>query len=204
MLSDEIKKIAKEVQSSEKKFWAEVYEEDEAHWTDKEVSKLTKSIVKKYGSFKNILEIGCAAGIDTFYLAKYTNNKIIGIDIISDIINQAVNLKKQSKNLQNKITFEIGDAEKLKYDNESFDFVYSLSVLHTTDINKSLSEINRVLTKNGNAVIYIFIDEELNKNKFLDICKKYFNINQQEIVSVKHDDGGDKHKALITYLEKIK
>jgi ubiquinone/menaquinone biosynthesis C-methylase UbiE len=199
-------RLLKFINESEKEFWEDVYDSDEDHWTEKEVSRLTKAAVNKYGDFNNVLEIGCAAGIDTFYLAQHAK-KVIGIDIVKDVINIAnENLKKQPQKIRNKITFEVGDAEKLKYESSSFDFVYSLSVLHSTDFKKSLKEVRRVLSDDGNAVIYVYVggntgDKIANKDDFKKECKKYFDIEKENEVETKKDAGGDYHIALILFLK---
>jgi len=198
---DKISKIINLFESKE--FWQKVYDKGETHWLDKQPSNLTKKVIKRYKSFNRILEIGCGAGIDTFLLATIVKDKIYGIDIIDKAIKIAkTNLTKQPKNIQDKIKFETGDAEKLKYEDDFFDFVYSLSVLHSTDINKSLKEVHRVLTEDGKAVIYIFTDnnEGIKEKTFYATCEKYFTITEKQKVDVK-DSGKDTHKALIVFLE---
>jgi len=194
--------IADALYESDKRFWKKIYNKEEEHWTEKEPSNLTKKVVNEYDKFDRILEIGCAAGIDTFLLATITKDKIIGIDITEEAIELAKkNLKEQSKRIRKKVKFEIGDVEHLKYEDDEFDFVYSLSVLHTTDINKSLKEIHRVLNDDGKAVIYVFIGKgkkELDPKKFMTVCKKYFNIDKKpEKVKTKDKE----HTAMIVYLE---
>jgi len=188
---------------SEKKFWVNVYKSDDDHWMDKTPSNLTKSVIRHYKKFDNVLEIGCAAGIDTFLLASVTKNKIVGIDIAEAPIKVAKkNLSEQPEYIKDKTSFEVGDAEKLHFEDNSFDFVYSLSVLHTTDIDKSLSEVRRVLTDNGKAVIYVYIGDDkgmMPEKVFLVACDKYFTIEDQKKIDLK-DDSGDKHKALIVWL----
>jgi len=168
---------------------------------NKEVSKLAKDAVKKYAPFKNVLEIGSAGGIDTFYLAKYTK-KITGIDIVIDAIETAnIRLKEYNEDIRRKVKFCLGDTEKLKFPDATFDFVYSLSVLHSTDITKSLKEIFRVLTKDGHAIVYILIGKnKLNPFYFLSLIKKYFILENKYEVDVKKE----KHKALIVFLRKEK
>jgi ubiquinone/menaquinone biosynthesis C-methylase UbiE len=191
--------------ASEKKFWENIYENEETHWLDKSVSKLTKDAAKKYGPFENVLEIGSASGIDTFYLAKHTQ-KIIGIDLAEDVVEIAKqNLKNQSDKIKEKVKFQVGDVEKLIFPDTHFDFVFSLSVLHSTNISKSLKEIHRVLTANGHAVLYVFIGkgkEKVVKNHFLDVCKKYFTVEDQKEVTFQ--DKEEKHKALIVFLKVLK
>jgi len=191
---------------SEKKFWTSIYKSEEAHWIDKKPSNLSKKVVKKYKSLRRVLEIGCAAGVDTFYLAEYCDI-IVGIDIVPDAIKIALDrLSESTKSLQKKITFEVGDAEKLKYSDASFDLVYSLSVLHSTNIEKSLPEIRRVLGNKGLAVLYVYTGkgkEEVDQSKFITVCKKYFTITKQEEIDIKKDAGDDTHHALIVWLEVI-
>ena len=198
-------RFKKYLNESEKEFWDKIYKDGEDHWVDKNPSNLTKQVINTFKEFDNVLEIGCAAGIDTFLLAQHTKNKIIGIDIADKAIEIAKeNLKKQDKKIQNKIIFETGDAEKLKYKDNQFDFLYSLSVLHSTDIKKSLAEVNRVLSDNSSAVIYVYIGkgkEEIDKSLFVDTCKKYFSITKEKEINLKDSDG-DKHKAMIVFLEK--
>ena len=56
-----------------------------------------------------------------------------------------------------------GNAEKLDFSDESFDIVYSHGVLHhTPDINASLSEIERVLKKNGQFILMVYAKGSFN------------------------------------------
>ena len=192
----------------EKKFWNDVYKKDEAHWIDKSVSNLTKYACREYGPFTDVLEIGCAAGIDTFYLAQNTKHQIFGIDIAPDAIELAQNnLVEQPQEIRNKIVFEVGDVENLEHFNDSsFDFIYSLSVLHSTDITKSFKEIKRVLTDDGKAVIYVYLNEKEHNNSysekdFVDEANKYFEIIKTQIKEIPSDAGGDNHTALILELK---
>ena len=198
--------VAMKVNESEKPFWKNIYQKDKAHWIDKKPSQLTRRAITKYGgNWNKILEIGCGAGIDTFLLATAVKEKVIGIDITEDAIKIAKeNLKQQSKEIQNKVIFETGDAEKLKYKDGEFDFVYSLSVLHSTDVSKSLKEIARVITDNGTAVLYVFIGskkEEVSDKEFLDTCEKYFQVEEKSKIVIK-DAAKDKHLARIVFLRR--
>lgn len=191
----------------EKKFWNEVYKKDQDHWVDKKISNLTKYACKKYGPFKNVLEVGCAAGIDTFYIAENTSEQVIGIDIVPKAIEIAqTNLAEQPEEIQKKVILETGDVENLKYQDKQFDFIYSLSVLHSTDITKSFKEIKRVLTADGKAVIYVYLNEKEHNNSysekdFVDEASKYFEIIKTQIKEIPSDAGGDNHTALIMELK---
>jgi len=190
-------------------FWRKVYKSGDQHWVDKEPSKLTKQVCRSYGPFKNILEIGCAAGIDTFYFAEHCEH-IIGIDIVPDVIEIAKKNLKERPELKSVVDFEVGDAEKLRFDDKSFDFIYSLSVLHSTDITKSLKEIKRVYTGHGNVILYVFTngdeshmgvkDDRDKADYFLNTCKEYFDVVRTKTGSMKSDTGGDQHDYLIVFM----
>jgi ubiquinone/menaquinone biosynthesis C-methylase UbiE len=55
------------------------------------------------------------------------------------------------------IDFRPGNAEKLEFPDSSFDVVYSFGVLHhTPDIERSLSEVHRVLRPGGVAYVMLY------------------------------------------------
>jgi ubiquinone/menaquinone biosynthesis C-methylase UbiE len=105
---------------------------------------------------KKVLEIGVGGGVDFSCWLK-AGAIATGIDLTE----AAVKLTKQRLNEQG-LTEEVyqlavGDVEKLKFEDESFDIVYSYGVLHhTPDTEKALSEIYRVLKKGGvfKAMVY--------------------------------------------------
>jgi hypothetical protein len=54
--------------------------------------------------------------------------------------------------------------------------------------------------------LYVYIksdtkDKVANKDEFLLLCNKYFNIIDKNEVETKKDDGGNNHVALIVFLE---
>lgn len=190
---------------SDKKFWTGVYEGENPEWIKKKPSNLTRYAISKYKPLGRVLEIGSAAGIDSFLLATVADS-VVGIDIVDEAVAQAKkNFKDQPKSIQDKVRFEVGDAEKLEFDDDSFDFVFSLSVLHDTDIIKSLAEINRVLSPKGNVVIYAYVkgERKISEKKFIDESEKYFTILDKSLKDTT-DSTGAKRTALIIELESKK
>ena len=102
---------------------------------------------------KNILEIGCGHGFGAKTIKKYFSpNKIIAIDLDPRMV---VSARKQIHDPT--IVFEIADATKLPYKDNSFEAVFVYGVIHHIPgplWKKSLDEINRILKKNGQAFIY--------------------------------------------------
>ena len=82
-----------------------------------------------------------------------TSQKIIGIDISEGMLE--VGKEKVKKiGLDDKIKLEVGDSINLNFDNESFDAVtVAFGVRNFESLEKGLREINRVLRKNGVAII---------------------------------------------------
>ena len=98
-------------------------------------------------SLKNkvVLDLGCGQGVWSYYMSKKAK-RVVGLDISSESINLA---KKKYNNLRLKspITFNVYDGLKIPYENNSFDVVASLGVIHhaVSDL-KLVEESYRVLT----------------------------------------------------------
>lgn len=94
--------------------------------------------------YDTILDVGCGTGLfrDCFK-GQYT-----GIDINGNYIQQA-RLKKSG-------TFIVGDATNLPFDDEMFDLIFTLGVLHHLDNEQShrmLTEMMRVCKRGGHILI---------------------------------------------------
>lgn len=132
------------------------YEKEKTpHWAESlKPSPLAERLLRKLPSSGNyILEIGVGNGRDSIYFAE-NGNKVEGIDIAQG----AVNLAKENaeKKGVKGVNFEIGDAEKLKFKDDTFDAVLSIAVLHSTILSESIKEIARVLKSEGKGMIHLY------------------------------------------------
>ena len=95
------------------------------------------------------LEIGCGIGKTTEQLAKrYNKLKIIAIDYDKEQIEQAM------RNNHKNIIFQQGDATKLQFGNDSFDYVIETNTFHhIKDYQKAIGEAHRILKSKG--VFYV-------------------------------------------------
>jgi len=90
-----------------------------------------------------VLELGCGSGFFTRELVK-SRSRVTAIDISPDLLE----LAKRSLPNSN-VTFMAENACAMSFEDNSFDAVVGISVLHHLDIEKGLSEIFRVLKPRG-------------------------------------------------------
>lgn len=101
----------------------------------------------------SILDIATGTGDMAIQFTKTTATKIIGLDISTGMLDVA---KKKSAKLElnDKLTFEIGDAENLPYSDATFDIAtVSYGIRNFENLEKGLLEILRVLKPGGMMVI---------------------------------------------------
>ena len=92
---------------------------------------------------KKILEIGCGTGLFTSQLA-LTNNQIVAIDVSPALLGLA-----QKRTVFTNVIFKNEDAHGTSFEDQSFDFIVGISVLHHLDINLALKEFFRLLKPGG-------------------------------------------------------
>ena len=102
-----------------------------------------------------ILDVGTGPGYLPIEITKQSSSiKVVGIDLSRKLIHTAqVNASRAG--LSNRLDFEIGNAAKLRFEDEFFDMVISTGMFHSLrHPEKVLREICRVLKKGGEALIY--------------------------------------------------
>ncbi len=102
---------------------------------------------------KDVLEIGVGIGSHAQLLAENAKS-FLGIDITDYAVN-SVKKRFEVFNLPGKIIKM--DAETLAFEDNSFDFIWSWGVIHhSSNTEKILKEIKRVLRPGGEAVIMAY------------------------------------------------
>ncbi|RXK59304.1 class I SAM-dependent methyltransferase [Lacibacter luteus] len=126
-----------------------------------------------FSSPVKILEVGCGAGKFLFSLAElFPHSEFIGVDISEPAIKKA-----QAVNVNKKINFIVGDAEKLHFEENVFDAIIMLDVLeHLENPQKMIDDCYRFLKPGG--VIHTFIPCEAHSVYWLG--EKIFGFHTKE------------------------
>ena len=94
-----------------------------------------------------VLDLGCGAGHGSFQVAPLAG-EVIAYDLSSEMLDVVVTAAAERK-LSN-ISVQQGEAERLPFADESFDFVFSrFSAHHWRDPAQALREVRRVLKPGG-------------------------------------------------------
>ncbi len=124
-------------------------------------------------SKKKLIDVGCGTGDIANLYIKLTNNntRILCIDPNKKMIEEGKKKLIKHKN----IIWKVGCAEDLKVEDNTYDFyTISFGLRNTKDLNKSLSEVYRVLRKGGRFLCLEFSKIENANLEF--IYKNYSKI----------------------------
>lgn len=115
------------------------------------LEKIIENIELKDNSI--CLDLGTGNGYIAFEIGKkFKESKVIGIDIVENVINNNNKVVK-NKGMKN-INFEIYNGIELPFENNSIDYIITRFALHHFPrIDKTISEFNRVLKKDGRIFI---------------------------------------------------
>lgn len=194
------------------KDWEKEYSGGTPHWAeDKAPSEFIQDFVMELKKRRamSVLEIGCGNGRDSIFLAR-AGFEVTAVDVAPSAIELAESNIRKAKV---KVRTQVANAEKLPFKNNEFSAVYSLSVLHATDLAKSLPEVHRVLEPDAYAFIYIYGDTQYADGKVEEIISidSYIQLLESTGFTIvnfysedeeKFDESGEKHKLLIAFLEK--
>ena len=113
-----------------------------------------------------MLDFGCGTGNFTEKVINFNPKKIVAVDISEEAIKKA----KNNSNLNSKnIEYRVENCEDLSLNSDSFDIAYGSGILHHLNLNKSLSELKRILKKDG-KIIFI---EPMATNPIINLYRKF-------------------------------
>lgn len=101
-----------------------------------------------------VLDVGCGMGADVFDLAAAVGESghVTGVDFSETLIAEAV---RRAANRNLPVSFEVGDAQALRFPDQSFDAVRAERMLmHVPNAEQALSEMVRVLRQGGSMAVH--------------------------------------------------
>lgn len=138
---------------------------------------------------RNLLEVGCGAGIDLVRFA-HGGAKVTGIDLSKVAIDLACKNFEQSE--QN-ADLRVMNGECMQFKDNTFDVVYAHGVLqYTADPAKMMAEIHRVLKPSGEAILMVY-----NKYSWLTLMR---NVTK---VPLEHEDAPVLKKFSVSELKQL-
>jgi ubiquinone/menaquinone biosynthesis C-methylase UbiE len=118
-------------------------------WWGEHVHRYTEALSCISNSNK-ILDIACGNGFGSYMLSKKTNEIVIGADISKETVSLC---EAKFINIPN-LKFKVVDGTNMPFDDNCFDTIISFETIeHTTHYKAMLVEFNRVLKKDGVAII---------------------------------------------------
>ncbi len=122
-------------------------------------------LFSKYLSGKKVLEYGCGDGSGSERLLKH-DAILTGIDISEEGINKA---RQRISKSNYKAEYFVMDAESTTFEDDYFDVVVGLGILHHLDLNKASKEITRILKHDGHAIF----EEPLGHNPAINLYRTF-------------------------------
>lgn len=116
------------------------------------LKKQTMDVALPQAKGKTILDVGCGVGNVTLQMARMNpESKVMGIDLLEKTMEQC-RLNAIGYDIKNTV-FKSASAYELPFDNGEFETVTCFFMLHhLDDIPKALSEVKRVLAKEGKVL----------------------------------------------------
>jgi phosphatidylethanolamine/phosphatidyl-N-methylethanolamine N-methyltransferase len=143
------------------KFWSPIYDKI---FNSGSFLKARRQIFQQipFKSGEKVLFVGVGTGAD-LELINRSNLQITAIDFSPDMLNIA---KGKFKNTS--ITFLEMDAQKMEFNNETFDYVFASLILSVVpDADKCLIEMKRVLKEEGKIIIFDKFESKEHKQSVL-------------------------------------
>ena len=122
---------------------------------------------------KIILDVATGTADLAIEAARIYPSRIVGVDISQKML-EIAEIKIKQRGLEHIIQLQLGDSENLPFEKETFDAVMvAFGVRNFEDLERGLTDIYRVLKKNGTVLILEFSQPQ--KYPLKSIYNFYFN-----------------------------
>jgi len=117
-----------------------------------EVINKALSFIDNHKTFDKVLDLACGSGGQTMVLAKNINGKIIGVDIVPELI-AIFNDNARKLNFDKRVNGIIGSMDKIPIQDNDFDLIWSEGAIDNIGFEKGLTYWYGLLKKNGYVAV---------------------------------------------------
>ncbi len=103
---------------------------------------------------ESVLEVGCGTGVLCRWLAKETSgrNPVMGVDVNTFFLREGAEIARR-EGVDEAVSFREGSAEQLPFGDNSFDVVFSSTVIQRVNADLMLPELVRVAKPGGRVAV---------------------------------------------------
>ena len=103
---------------------------------------------------ERVLEAGCGTGVLCRWVARRTDrqNPVDGVDVNTYFLREAADIARR-EGMEDLVSFHEGSAEALPFDDNSFDVVFSSTVIQRVNADLMLPELVRVVKPGGRIAV---------------------------------------------------
>ncbi len=123
----------------------------------------------------SVLDIGCGTGQTAAFLNQKYGCQVTAVDNHPIMLEKA---RERFKNQESTVQVIEGDAQKLHFKDNSFDFIIAESVITFTTISKTLNELFRLLKKDGRMILIEMTAEEPLSRKVQKKVRTLYGIHE--------------------------
>ena len=161
------------------------------------VDKVQQLLLEIFAKNSNLLEVGCGSGRDANFMVE-NNYTIIAIDASKEMITEAKKIHPLLENSLHIVTIP----NELKFNNNSFDGVYSIATLmhlEEKEIKKTIKKIYDMLKNRGIFLFSVSIKRDDIDENFKDSKDRHFTtISQNKWLTISNDIGFKTIKTVLT------
>jgi len=134
---------------------------------------------------QRVLDVGCGLGGHDFYMAEKYGAIIDGVDLSNNMLAVAHNHLSKRPHLADKVSFRICDVTKTKFDENSYDAIYSRdAMIHIPGKEALITEFYKSLKPGGRLVFTDYCYGDAKKEDYSEEFRSYIAKRDYDLTTV--------------------